>query len=83
MALGTPVVSTTIGIEGIEARAGIHYLAGDTASEFADAVIRLLENSLERKRLSDEGRSLVENHYSWDHIGNRAMKGLEELCHKD
>jgi glycosyltransferase involved in cell wall biosynthesis len=43
MAHGRPVVSTSAGAEGLPARAGRHYLEGDSAADFAAALARLSE----------------------------------------
>ena len=71
MALGLPVVTTSIGCEGISLRAGEHALVADTPDEFARAVIRLLLNYEERVRLGSAGRNLVETLYSWPPILDR------------
>ena len=42
MAMGRPVVATTIGIEGLDITAGEHYLRADTPADFAAAILRLL-----------------------------------------
>jgi len=68
MALGLPVVTTSIGCEGISLRPGEHALVADTPEDFADAVLHLLGSRRERMRLGSAGRSLVENLYSWGPI---------------
>src|SRR5258708_30935059 len=49
---GLPVVTTTIGIEGIEAKDGIDLLIADTAEEFADHCTRLLQDAVLRDRMT-------------------------------
>ncbi len=44
MAMGCPVVSTAIGIEGLDVREGDHYLCRDTASDMAAAVLQLIDD---------------------------------------
>lgn len=64
-ACGIPVVSTALGLDGINAQAGIHCLVAEDAPEFADAVRKLLDDeqySLEQAR---SARRLVEDHYTW------------------
>ncbi len=60
-----PVVSTTVGAEGMLYRDGENLLLGDTAEAFADAIVRLLEDPALAKRLGDGGRSTVEQSYDW------------------
>jgi len=69
MALGTPVVSTAKGAEGLEARPGDDILIADEPPAFADAVLRLLDDEALRARLSANGRRLVAEQYGWDRIG--------------
>lgn len=79
LACGTPVVTTTIGAEGIEGTANEHYLLKDTAPEFADAVCSLLADGALRTRLARDGRELVERHYGWDQSADSALAGYAEL----
>jgi sugar transferase (PEP-CTERM/EpsH1 system associated) len=65
LAAGTPVVSTSVGVEGLDVEAGRHLLVADSATEFAAAVVDLLADPERRARLVREGRRLVEDRYSW------------------
>jgi polysaccharide biosynthesis protein PslH len=65
-AAGLPVVSTTIGAEGLGARDGEHVLIGDSAVTFADAVSRLLACSVLRASLAEAGRLLLEKEFTWE-----------------
>jgi glycosyltransferase involved in cell wall biosynthesis len=62
---GLPVVSTTIGAEGIEYRDGENILIADTAEDFARAVVRVLSEPELAKGLRRNGRRWVEEHYDW------------------
>jgi len=66
MAMARPVVSTSLGAEGIEAEPGRHLLLADDAATFAAAVGHLLDDRQLGARLGREGRELVEQRYSWD-----------------
>jgi glycosyltransferase involved in cell wall biosynthesis len=63
---GLPVVSTTIGAEGLPAQDGENLLIADSAPGFAAAVTRLLENADLRHQLGRSGRFLVEREFTWD-----------------
>lgn len=76
MAMGCPVVSTAIGIEGLDAMAGQHYLLKDEAADMADALIGLLDADAERRRLSLQARSLVEARFG--HVG--VARVFEDIC---
>ena len=68
------VVSTTLGAEGLGARAGEHLLLADDAAGFADAVARLLEDRELRRALGQAGRALYLERYTWP----AAWRSLEE-----
>lgn len=71
MSAGIPIVSTSIGAEGNLAVPGEHYLRADSPEDFARAVLRLLRNKEERRRLSEAGRAFAEQEYSVQEIGRR------------
>jgi glycosyltransferase involved in cell wall biosynthesis len=62
---GLPVVSTTIGAEGIAAVDGENILLADTAPAFARAVTRILKEPALARRLSRNGRQTVLEKYNW------------------
>ena len=69
MALGTPVIATSKGIEGLDVTPEQDCLIASDPDTFADQVIRLLQDPVLRKRLVSNGRKLVEQKYSWLSIG--------------
>jgi len=64
-AAALPVVSTSIGAEGLPARDGEHLLLADTAAAFADAVSRLLTCKDLRVTVGNSGRLLLEKEFTW------------------
>jgi glycosyltransferase involved in cell wall biosynthesis len=64
-AAGTPVVSTSKGAEGLEARDGEEILLADDPETFAGAVSRLLESPDERSRIGRAGRERYRRDYTW------------------
>ncbi len=74
-ARGIPVVSTSIGVEGIDARPGEHLLVADTPEEFAEAVVQVLREPARAARLARAARELVEGRYDW----RAALHGLDEV----
>jgi sugar transferase (PEP-CTERM/EpsH1 system associated) len=77
MALGCPVVSTTIGAEGLGLRDGHDLLLADTPSQLADVAIRLLRDPVLRNGLSAQARATALQRFSWDAVG-RALEGVYE-----
>lgn len=62
---GLPIVSTTIGAEGIDTRPGENILIADTTEAFAEAVVRLLQKPELRRQIAQAGRQWVEQRYNW------------------
>jgi glycosyltransferase involved in cell wall biosynthesis len=65
-AAGVPVVSTTLGAEGLPGVPGEHLLIGDQPADFARAVSSLLEFPALEKTLGDNGRMLYETDLTWE-----------------
>lgn len=72
-AMGVPVVASSQAAGGIDAVPGAHLLVADEPQVFADAVVSLLENPDERRRLSEAGRTRIEASYTW----SAAMRKLD------
>ena len=70
-AASRPVVSTTLGAEGLQATDGEHLILADGPEEFAAAVTRLLESEELRKRLGRAGRRLYERDFNWEAAWSR------------
>ncbi len=64
-AAGVPVVSTTLGAEGLEIVDGEHLLLADDPLSFADAVKALLKHESTANRIGHFGRQLYEARYTW------------------
>lgn len=64
MALGVPVVSTSVGGEGMLLKDGEHLLVGDSVKEFADAAVRLSKDPALHRRLAEAGRAIVSKNFS-------------------
>jgi len=77
MASGSPVVSTTIGAEGLGAGAGEIRIA-DRARDFADEVIGLLRDAPARAALAQRARVFVEQRFDWRAVGERLFQAYAE-----
>lgn len=64
-ALGMPLVSTSIGAEGISTRPGCNILLADRPTDFSQAVVVLLTDRAMSNQLAENGRQWVTQHYSW------------------
>lgn len=76
MAMAKPVVSTTIGAEGLPVTDGANVMLADDPATFAARVIGLLQAPAERRRIGAAARSLVVEHYTWDVAARR----FSEIC---
>src|SRR5205823_14751781 len=65
-AAGLPVVSTTVGAEGLPVSDGEHLLVADGGERFAEAVTRVLACSSLRQQLGSAGRLLLEKEFTWE-----------------
>lgn len=77
LAMGKPVLSTTVGAEGLGARPGRDLEIADGDAAFAGAVVALLDDAQKRAALGRAGRSLVEAHYAWPAV----TRTFEEFLH--
>jgi len=77
MALGTAVVSTSKGAEGLDVMDGVHLLIADDPAAFASATRSLLQDAGLRDRLVTNARRLVEERYDWREIGGRFVSLVE------
>ena len=77
MALGTPVVVAAQAAEALSARPGRDLLTAETAQEFAQATLRLLEDAALRDTLSQGGRAYVERHHDWSIVTDQLIDVYE------
>ena len=63
LAMKVPVVATSVSNHGVGATPGEHLLVADDPSDFADAVVHIMENQSERERLSQAGYRFVHQQY--------------------
>lgn len=69
LAAGRPMVTTSIGCEGIEVTHDEDVLIADAPEDFADAVSLLIDSPADRARLAAAGRELVVEKYDWSSLG--------------
>jgi polysaccharide biosynthesis protein PslH len=79
MAMGVPVVASRIAAGGVDAVGGEHLLTATTAPEFRDAILRVLADPAERRRLAAAGRVRVLSHHSWPASMHR-LDAIIERC---
>ncbi len=77
MSLNVPVVSTSIGCEGIEVTDGRDILVADTPEHFAARCAELLSDRQKREMLACNAKTLVAQKYGWKGIGEK-LNGILE-----
>jgi len=78
-AMAKPVVSTSLGAEGLAVRPGENILLADEPKQFARSVLNLLDDRQQRVRLTQAGRRLVESRYAWSVIAPKLGEIYETL----
>lgn len=74
-----PLVSTTLGAEGIPLRNNEHILIADEPHAFADSIIKLLEDKELANKIAKNCHNFVQEHYSLDTLANEAKAILKFL----
>lgn len=82
MALGRPVVSTRLGAEGIPALSGENIILADTPDDFVKGIADLIENADLYRRIQNNARKLMEDHYAWEKGVARLEIVLEDMMSK-
>lgn len=78
MAMGCPVISTTLGAEGLEVTAGRNVLIADTTDQFISQILTLLASPEMANEIAKAGRNLVVEKYDW----RLCLSRLEHLYDK-
>lgn len=78
MAMGIPVVTTTVGAEGLMAEKGRHFTVADGAEAMRAGVIELMDDRSKAGSYAKNARDLVEGRYSWEGM----LRGYRELMER-
>ena len=76
MAMGVPVISTSIGAEGLPLVPGEHFLRADTPEGLADACVGALEDPAGARAMGHQGAQYVHRSFGWD----RVSEAFAEIC---
>lgn len=80
LAIGTPVISTRKGAEGLDLKDGSDILLANSAPDFASQTLRLLNDPALRNSLSRNGKIAITNQYDWDTIGSQFCNYIEQIA---
>jgi len=81
-ASGIPVVSTTLGAEGLASKSGEEILLADTPSAFAEACLKLLEQPALAESIANRARRLAETRYDWPVVMDQLDRAYRELVRR-
>ena len=82
MAMGLPVVTTTIGSMGIEAIEKQDLLVADKPHDFANHVNTLLEDQELRRSIGNSSRKLIEEKYNWNILGAQLNEVYQQIAER-
>ncbi|EXI76741.1 MAG TPA: TIGR03087 family PEP-CTERM/XrtA system glycosyltransferase [Candidatus Accumulibacter phosphatis] len=82
MAMGVPVVTSRVAAGGVDAEPVTHFLVADTAEEYSEAILGVLQNPVERQRLAVAGRQRMLSNHAWSHSMAR-LDRIIERCRTD
>ena len=77
--MSCPVISTTLGAQGLDLKDGKDILLADTETAFADAIIQVLADSALRNKLEESGLVAVRENYRWEQLGTKLNEYLLKL----
>jgi len=75
MAAGTPVVTSRVAAGGVDASSPEHFLVASAPEEYVGAILRIIDDPAERRRLSLAGRERMLSHHNWE----RSMQRLDGI----
>ncbi len=79
LAMQRPLVSTAVGVAGLDLSPGEHVRVADRPDDFAAAVLYLLWHPDARHEMAAAGRALVEERYGWDRLARKLAAVWDEL----
>jgi glycosyltransferase involved in cell wall biosynthesis len=82
MSLGTPIVSTTKGAEGLDATVGEHLLIADEPQKFANQVVKILNDKKLREKIAASAHRFVKEKYDWGAVMPHFLQLVESTAGK-
>jgi glycosyltransferase involved in cell wall biosynthesis len=79
MAAGLPIVSTSVGVEGLCTTDGEHVLIGDDSERFANQTLRLLQDASLRRSLAERARLWVKERFGWQQAADHFFGLIKPL----
>jgi glycosyltransferase involved in cell wall biosynthesis len=80
MAAGVPMISTSVGMEGLASVPGEHIIVADTPDSFAAECVRMLGDAALQRRIADAAFTIVDRECSHEAVARQFEKVLEEVA---
>ena len=77
--MGKPVISTSLGIQGLNLTNGMHFLLANTVEEFINCILLLERDHILLESLSKKGREYVLLNYYWQVLVSKIEIYLNEI----
>jgi glycosyltransferase involved in cell wall biosynthesis len=81
-ACGIPIVSTTLGAEGIPVTDGHDIIIADEPDKFADGILKIIGDKKYSKMLAENCKQLIQGSYSVEALAEEARSILDYLAKK-
>jgi len=78
MAMEKPIISTTVGAEGLPVSDGVDLLLADTPAAFAGAIVRVLRDEAFARQLGARAAGIVREQFGW----NKVAASFAEICER-
>lgn len=79
LAMANPVVSTTLGAQGLDLVHDQHLLMADSPAAFAEAILRYLNEPTARHAQAEAGRQHILDHFTWPALGAKLAARFDSL----
>ena len=79
LAMGLPVISTSVGCEGIDVTPGENILIANDTEAFVQQIITLFKDRSLQQKLSCNGIKLIQDKYSWHAVENQIEASLTTI----
>ncbi len=83
MAMEKPLISTTVGAEGLPVRDGVELLIADSPRLFADAVVKVLTNELLASELGMRAAATVREKFGWPRVAGSFAEICQDICREN
>jgi len=78
MAMGVPVVTSPAAAGGVDAENVKHFLVAETPVDYCSAILRILNDPVERQRLATAGRQRMLSNHAWP----RSMARMDRIIER-